>query len=142
GSRRAAVLLHVPEDPGAGSPLKGTKRSRVSRDLLRTRLRRFRNRKDPDRHRDGSDLESVPVGQRSRRLDLLVLNESPVLAVEILENRGFVRDEDPRVPPGDAAIVDEDGGARIAADDRLPRLQRNTPAAADEPVHGLSARDR
>ena len=65
---------------------------------------------------------------------LCVAQERPVLAVEILERRTRRRNGDTGMPARNALVVDEDRRPRIAADNRLTRVNRDALTSPDDPV--------
>src|SRR5271154_1097340 len=46
------------------------------------------------------------------------------------------------MPARHAAVVHEDGGPGVAADDRFTRLERNTPPPSNEPMREIAACQR
>src|SRR5205807_7191825 len=61
-----------------------------------------------------ADPDPVAVGKRRRRPDLLLAQKRAVLATQVLERRAVLLDEDARMPPRNAVVVQEHGRAGVA----------------------------
>ena len=91
-------------------------------------LGRAREREDAVGEVDGSESQDVSVMKSMRTRDFLLGQGGPVLAVEVLNRRFTSRNSNAGMAPRDACIVEEDGGQRIATDDRLPVAKRDLAA--------------